>query len=234
MSFVGSSFSFADRPLEFQPWGVNDNTDTLQLWTPSFGFWHEVLLGERKSTAIRAQVSFGQRGCRLRTSQAIFAFDSTGGIVEAANWRETDTFRLPVISHSYELRKQVLSWCSLGFGLQLQHFIQKRGKQCLTTDDFEITIPLQQGTYAVNEGIECADWSGFERQFDVLPFLKGQLDVGAVNIFCQFEWGIRARYREDYQITFTDEVGNIIRDLVWEDYAFGRAISVGVDWHISR
>ena len=76
------------------------------------------------------------------------------------------------------------------------------------------------------------DWND-ERRFDVLPFLKGQLDIGAVNIYCQFEWGIRL-YREEYSITFTDDVGTTIRDVVWEDYAFGRAVSVGVDWPISR
>ena len=235
LSCVGSSFNFADRPLEFQEFQLGGDTDTLQLWTPSVGFWHEVLLGDSRSTAIRVQVSLSQRGYRLRIPQVIYAFDPVGGDrFEAANWRETDTFRLPVISHSYELRKQVLSWCSLGFGIQLQHFIQERGKQCLKTEDFELNVQPQQGTIVVNEGTECADWNGWERRFDVLPFLKGQLDVGAVNIYCQFEWGIRARYREEYSITFTDDVGTTIRDVVWEDYAFGRAVSVGVDWPINR
>ena len=235
LSCVGSSFNFADRPLEFQ---IDPSIDTLQLWTPSLGFWHEVLMGDKKSTAIRVQVSLSQRGFRLRFPLAMFDFDSSGSLVEVANWRETYTYRSPVISHSYELRKQVLSWCSFGFGIQLQHIIQERGKRCIKTEDFEMTVPPQQGNYTViSEGTECFDWNwnGWERRFDVLPFLKGQLNVGAVNIFCQLEWGIRARYREEYQIVFTDEVGSTIAEpILWEDYAFGRAVSVGVDWPISR
>lgn len=231
LSLTGSHIQFAGRPeLALSP-GIPEEIDTLKLWKPSFGLWYRVFLDKDKSSSIRMQALVGQRGYREILHSSVYTFDLNGNVQEALRYQDGRTYQLPVIAHSYEFHRTLASWCSLGAGVQFQHFLD--GQACREVEVVEVLEPLPEGTQFL-EVSECAEWQGFERRFDVVPFLKGQIEVGPIGVFCQLEWGTRARYRETYQLTFTDDVGNVIRDVVWEDYAFGRAISLGLNCPLSQ